>query len=308
MSCQPVFSLKSPAKLNLGLEVLGKRSDGFHELATIFLAVDLCDTLAFTAAHELVVECLSPDLNGRPNLVLDALRSAQKLANTSQGARITLQKRIPLAAGLGGASSDAATTLIGCQRQWDTKFTTRQLHEAAARLGSDVPFLLTGGCALGRGRGERLEPLPLPSECWFVLVSTRVSIQNKTQTLFRDLLPADFTEGVSILRQEQTLKSTGEINPTHLVNAFARPLYERIPSLKAVSAAMKAAGASNIALSGAGPTHYSVERDPERALSVANRLRDVLSTNAQIEVVKPFPSRSYQFYMTGTASSMSDTR
>jgi len=291
MTDRATFSLPAPAKLNLGLEILGKRPDGFHELATIFVAVSLFDTLDFTSSAEIVVDCTVPELMGHANLVHDAVHCAQHISRTTAGAQVTLQKRIPLAAGLGGASSDAATTLIGCERLWGTRFGSVQLHESAARLGSDVPFFLEGGCAFGQGIGEQLEPLTLSNDTWFVLVAPQVVIQDKTTTLFRELRPSDFSAGELVFRQVQTLKTTGVLDASLLVNAFTRPLYERVPSLQEIVVSMTAAGASSVAISGAGPSHYTVERDRDRALWIAENLRASLGRGALVEVVQPVPPR-----------------
>ena len=291
MTDRASFSLPAPAKLNLGLEILGKRSDGFHELATIFVAISLFDTLDFTCSSEMVVDSTVPELMGPENLVHDAIRCAQHIARTTTGAQVTLEKRIPLAAGLGGASSDAATTLIGCERLWGMRFGSGQLHETAARLGSDVPFFLEGGCAFGQGRGEQLEPLTLSNDTWFVLVAPKVVIQDKTTTLFRELRPSDFSAGERIVRQAQRLKSTGVLDASLLVNAFTRPLYERVPSLQEIVVSMTAAGASSVAISGAGPSHYTVERDRERAFWIAENLRASLGRGALVMVVQPVPPR-----------------
>jgi 4-diphosphocytidyl-2C-methyl-D-erythritol kinase len=153
---------------------------------------------------------------------------------------------------------------------------------------------------LGLGRGEQLESLPLPTNCWIVVVTPDITIPNKTSALFRDLQESDFLDGEHVLLHAQVLKATETIDPSLLVNSFTRPLYMRLPSLEAVAVAMKAAGASCIAVSGAGPTHYSVESEFERAVNVADRLRDLLRTKVQIEVVKPLPPRYLPGSATGT--------
>lgn len=288
---KPSFSLQAPAKLNLGLEILGKRADGYHDLATIFVAVSLFDTLTFAPSPTLHVECSDPDLSGGENLVQGALVSAQGLAQSTKGAQITVHKRIPLAAGLGGASSDAATALIGCQRFWNTRFIEEQLRTIGLALGSDVPFFLRGGCALGHGRGERLRTLRLPAQTWFVLVAPDILIGNKTASMFRELRPSDFSEGVRIAQQAESLETTGMLDTSLLTNAFARPVYERVPALEEIAATMRAAGASHVAVTGAGPTHYSVERDLEHARFVAASLQSSLGSKARILLVRAVAPR-----------------
>jgi 4-diphosphocytidyl-2-C-methyl-D-erythritol kinase len=161
-------TVSAPAKINLHLEVLGLRPDGFHELAMVMQTIDLADTLRFTATADARVSlvCDRPELpTDGTNLVVRAgelLRARSGLAEL--GARITLQKRIPVGAGLAGGSSDAAAALVGLNALWGLGFSAHQLLGLAAELGSDVPFCLAGGTQLCFGRGEVLEALAIPAE------------------------------------------------------------------------------------------------------------------------------------------------
>ncbi|MCA9861410.1 MAG: 4-(cytidine 5'-diphospho)-2-C-methyl-D-erythritol kinase [Thermomicrobiales bacterium] len=157
------LTVAAPAKLNLGLEVLGRRADGYHDLATIFLTVSLFDELsvASTPGPRLGLECTGSDLPPQENLVWRAAEAMQQAA-PDRGSLLRLEKRIPIAAGLGGASSDAAATLLALRTLWQLALPDDALAAMALELGSDVPFLLRGGCALGGGRGEVLKGLPVP--------------------------------------------------------------------------------------------------------------------------------------------------
>jgi 4-diphosphocytidyl-2-C-methyl-D-erythritol kinase len=177
-------AVSAPAKLNLFLKVLGKRVDGYHELETLMVSVDLYDTLTFAddPTGELSLVCrdggsclarLRPREMpgaGAENLVVRAARLLQEVTGTSRGARIELVKRIPIAAGLAGGSSDAAATLLGLNRLWNLGLAATELMQLASRLGSDVPFFLcSASAAICRGRGEIVEPLPLATRLWFVV-------------------------------------------------------------------------------------------------------------------------------------------
>jgi 4-diphosphocytidyl-2-C-methyl-D-erythritol kinase len=160
---QAATRLASPAKVNLGLRILGKRPDGYHAIETIFQMLDLCDWLTFQPhdAGTIRLTCHPPTLpTDQENLVVRAARLLQRVGYVSQGADIALEKHIPIAAGLGGGSSDAATTLLALNHLWNLHFPPAALHRLAARLGSDVPFFLDGATALATGRGEVLSPLP----------------------------------------------------------------------------------------------------------------------------------------------------
>ena len=182
-----MLCLRAPAKINLYLRVLGKRPDGYHELETVFERVDLADELAFEASRELALTCDDPSLPcGEDNLVLRAARLLQQATGCGAGARIHLTKRIPIAAGLGGGSSDAAAAMVGLNQLWNLWLESSHLMELGASLGSDVPFFLAPTAfAVGRGRGEQCEPLPPEPPLVHVLVvpperlSTREVYKNK---------------------------------------------------------------------------------------------------------------------------------
>ena len=160
---------EAPAKINLGLWITGRRPDGYHDLLTVFQAVDFCDTLTVDAAPpgRLTLEVSGlPAPGGEDNLVLRAARLLASRAGVEPGAHLRLEKHIPAGAGLGGGSSDAAAALRLLDRLWDLRSPAENLQGLALELGSDVPFFLRGGTALGQGRGERLTPLALPETPW----------------------------------------------------------------------------------------------------------------------------------------------
>ena len=148
-------TVEAPAKVNLTLEVLGKRHDGYHDIASVMQTISLFDTLTFTPADNVKVSSNVSVLNNKDNLVYRAAVLLKDEIGVSEGADIRLDKGIPLDAGLGGGSSDAAAALLGLDRLWGLGLLKTQLKDLAARLGSDVPFFLRGGSALVEGRGER---------------------------------------------------------------------------------------------------------------------------------------------------------
>src|SRR5947209_3944763 len=158
------LELLAPAKVNLTLEVLGRRSDGYHEIVTLIQTIDLCDALILAAGHGIELEVVGDAVAGVPegeaNLAAKAAHSLKSEAGrTDLGAHIRLAKQIPAAMGLGGGSSDAAAVLRGLNQLWDLRFTTDHLARVAATLGSDVPFFLYCGTAVCRGHGEIVEPM-----------------------------------------------------------------------------------------------------------------------------------------------------
>ena len=166
-----MLTRQAPAKVNLGLNVCGPRADGYHDIATIFLKISLVDTLHFAETSSgMTLICDHPDVpSDAQNLICRAVALLQPLA-PDRGVQVHLQKRIPVAAGLGGGSSDAAATLLGLNTLWDLHLSLPQLADYASCLGADVPFfLLPDVAAVGRGRGDELEPLTCAPEFFLVL-------------------------------------------------------------------------------------------------------------------------------------------
>ncbi len=181
----PTLTLPAPAKLNLMLHILGRRADGYHELQTLFQFLDYGDELTFTARTDGQIK-LKPELPGvdhDSNLIVRAARLLQARSGGSLGADIELTKRLPMGGGIGGGSSDAATTLLGLDHLWQTRLGVNRLAEIGLALGADVPVFVRGHAAFAEGVGERLQPVEL-SEPWFLVIVPQVSVS--TAEIFSD--------------------------------------------------------------------------------------------------------------------------
>src|SRR5438094_3979660 len=249
--------LNAAAKINLALEVLGKRDDGYHEVATVMKAVDLSDRLVIEDAEGLELRVSAPDLpsDGR-NLVVRAAHALREATAVSRGARITLDKRIPVAAGLGGGSTDAAAVLVGLNLLWRLGWSRARLADAAVKLGMDVPFFLHGGAALATGRGEHLEPLAC-SALSLVLVNPRVAAS--TAEIYEGVAAAMYANAARARRMAAALKSRqpGRVAAA-LGNTLERVASARYREVEQMEAALLAAGALGAAMSGSGLTVFGV--------------------------------------------------
>jgi 4-diphosphocytidyl-2-C-methyl-D-erythritol kinase len=259
------------AKVNLALEVLSRRDDGYHEIATVMQAVDLSDRLTLDEADvlELRTESLDIPVNGS-NLAVRAATALREAAGVDRGVRITLDKRIPVAAGLGGGSTDAAAVLIGLNRLWRLRWPLARLTEMAVGLGMDVPFFLRGGAALATGRGERVQSLP-GSALALVLVNpgTRVS----TAEAYGQVTPAMHSDGARARAMAQALSTREAARvAASLYNALERAVAPAHPEILRIEAALAAAGALGSAMSGSGPTVFGVARSFEHARQIRRRL------------------------------------
>ncbi|WP_258807123.1 4-(cytidine 5'-diphospho)-2-C-methyl-D-erythritol kinase [Pseudidiomarina sp. CB1] len=176
--------LPAPAKLNLFLHITGRRDDGYHELQSVFQFLDLHDILSFTrlTAPTIEFQCSAAALNTADNLVVRAAQLLQKQQSVKQGVRIILDKRLPYGGGLGGGSSDAATTLLALNQLWDLQFNEDQLADLGLQLGADVPVFVRGHAAFAEGIGEQLYPVQ-PSSPWYLVIDPGVHIS--TATLFQ---------------------------------------------------------------------------------------------------------------------------
>jgi len=260
------------AKINLTLEVLYKRSDGYHQIASILQSVGLCDTVSASAASELLIEAPGLDCPLAENLILKAARLLQDVTGYTGGACIQVTKRIPQAGGLGGGSSDAAATLVALNRLWGLGLEQQELLNLGTRLGSDVPFFLYGGTALVEGRGEIVTPLPPLSGLWVLLVSPPLLIPAKTRSLYAALSPADYTDGSITQRLAADLRAGRGLDTSLLYNAFERVACTLYPAIAAYREAFLAAGAPFARLSGSGPTLYTLLPDQDEGWRICQRL------------------------------------
>lgn len=259
------------AKINLTLDVSGRRADGYHELATVMQTVDLYDTicLAESADEKVHLRCDRPELNNAENLVVRAAQLLRQRLDIRRGVVLELRKCIPMAAGLGGGSSDAAAVLLALQKWWQLPLSANDLLDLAATLGSDVPFFLTGGLALCEGRGERVTPLASrwPDALrWLLLVKPAIGIS--TAVVFGNLPASDYSDGAHSLSVCAALEEGRELRPEDLHNSLERNVLARYPEVTRARDDLLSAGAQLARLSGSGPTLFAPFGDLAEATKV----------------------------------------
>jgi 4-diphosphocytidyl-2-C-methyl-D-erythritol kinase len=260
-----------PAKVNLYLKVLARRQDGYHELVTVMQPLTLADELRLTPGKGLTLECGHPEVpSGAENLVW---RAAQAFAAASQQepqVHIELVKNIPVAAGLGGGSSDAAGTLLALNELAGYPLDAGALSQLGAELGADVPFFLRPGPAVGRGIGTDLTPLDLPPY-WYVLCNPGVALS--TSWVYRHLNLDTLARGGAPWREAWD----GEHPEDWVANDLATVTLSHFPELRHLLARLAQAGARTQGLSGSGPTLFGLFLEAEAARQAAARVREQFS-------------------------------
>jgi 4-diphosphocytidyl-2-C-methyl-D-erythritol kinase len=256
----------------LALEVLGKRGDGYHEIATVLQAVDLFDRLTVDPDETLSLHTDDPELpTDDGNLVMRAARLLQKAAGVDRGARLRLHKRIPVAAGLGGGSSDAAAALTGLNRLWGLRWPRPRLQELAVELGMDVPFFLGTGRAVARGRGEQLAALPGGGGYALVLVNPRTPLS--TKEVYGRVPVGWHAEPTGTERVIEALRRRNVgVLAAALTNNLERVVEPVLPVIGRMKAALLAAGALGAIMSGSGPTVFGLARSLDHARQIRSRI------------------------------------
>ncbi|MFE9561060.1 4-(cytidine 5'-diphospho)-2-C-methyl-D-erythritol kinase [Streptomyces sp. NPDC006487] len=272
------ITVRVPAKVNVQLAVGAARPDGFHDLANVFLAVSLYDEVTATAAAELTVTCAGPDAGkvplDRTNLVARAAQILAERAGLSPDVHLHIEKRIPVAGGMAGGSADGAAALLACDALWGLETPVGDLLDICAELGSDVPFSLVGGAALGTGRGEILTPVAAGTFHWvFAVADGGLS----TPAVFREF--DRLTAGTDVPAPQASpalLAALASGDPDELAATLANGLQPAALSLRPALADTLAAGTEAGALaalvSGSGPTTAFLVRDAESAMKVAAAL------------------------------------
>lgn len=256
--------------MNLALEVVGKRSDGYHEIVTVMQAVDLCDRLTIEDADDLTIETNDGVPADHRNLAVRAAAALREASGVQHGVHIALDKRIPVAAGLGGGSSDAAAVLLGLNRLWGLRWPLARLAEVAVRVGMDVPFFLRGGVALARGRGEQLERIP---GLGLALVLVNPGVGTSTAEAYGRVTPDMYTDGRRARAVAAALASRRSARvAASLYNGLEAAVCPGHPEIARMKAALLAAGALGAAMSGSGPTVFGLARSFEHARQLRNRV------------------------------------
>ena len=257
MASSSRIEIEAHAKINLTLEVVGRRDDGYHDIVSIMQTVGLHDVVTLEPAERLTLECDSPELESADNLAMRAAEVLREHVGYSGGAAISLAKRIPVAAGLGGGSSDAAAVLVGLNRLWGLGLSRDELMPLAASLGSDVPFFLVGGTAMVSGRGERVRALPPADLRWFVVLSPEIDLPDKTGRVYANLAAAGFTTGQLTRKLEARIRGKGDVPPQFLFNVFDDIAPAVFPELARYRDAFLRVGAREVHVAGSGPSLYA---------------------------------------------------
>jgi len=274
--------LRAFAKINLDLRVLGRRADGYHDIKTIFQAVEWCDEILLEPASRF--EFSAPGTpEDETNLVVRAVRAYERLAGITANVRIRVKKNIPIGRGLGGGSSDAAVTFIGLQRMFKRPLPFEQVPQVLRELGSDVPFFALGGRAAGYGRGDAVYKLDDATDYWVLLVDSGVVIP--TAEAYSWLTVPDKTNSIEGFCAEAGSDCSGDV----WTNDFEGPVFARYPELAKIKENLINLGAYRAALSGSGSTVFG----QFQMVSDAIRAGSGLDGRFRVKLTKPLPRWEY---------------
>lgn len=265
---------KAPAKINLTLDVLYKRPDNFHEVEMVMTTVDLADRiwLRSLGSGQIVIKTLDHFIpNDQRNLAYQAAELLMKQFNVTEGVEITIEKSIPVAAGLAGGSSDAAATLRGLNRLWKLGLTIEELAEIGAAIGSDIPFCVHGGTALATGRGEMIQKIASPPNCWVVLAKPAISVS--TASIYGNLKinqsPHPDTKAMIEALENKNYKKMCKT----LGNVLEPVTISLYPEVGILKEQMKKFGADAVLMSGSGPTVFGFVENEARVHRIYNGLK-----------------------------------
>lgn len=268
------LQLKAYGKINLGLDVIRKRPDGYHDLDMIMQMVDVYDDIIIEkkAGEEIVVKADAAVLsNGKDNLAYMAAKMLFDEFGIKSGVEITIHKRIPIAGGMAGGSSDCATTLIGINEMFNLGLSKQQLMERGVKLGADVPYCVLGGTAIARGIGEVLTPLPTPPQCHVIIAKPPISVS--TAYVYGHIRPDEITkrpdiEQMTLAIKEQDLNKLSDL----LYNVMEEVTVSEYPVIEKLKSIMLENGALNSIMSGSGPTVFGLFDDREKAQAAMKAL------------------------------------
>jgi 4-diphosphocytidyl-2-C-methyl-D-erythritol kinase len=268
-----VIELLAPAKLNLVLEVLGKRPDGYHEISSIMQSVSLYDRLIFLPSRELHLFSNYNGISVENNLIIRAAEMLKTRYGVGRGATIELEKHIPVSAGLGGGSSDAAAALVGLNRLWSLNLSFDELMQIGSEMGSDIPFFLKKGTCLAQGRGNIITALPDIDETWFILINPQVAKPDaKTAFMYGLIDKSHFTDGGYTDKLCKLLVEKCRLDGCSLFNVFDGVAFLAYQGLERFHRLFKKYADVDVHLAGSGPGMFALIGEKERALWIAEKL------------------------------------
>lgn len=266
--------MKAPAKINLSLDVLNKREDGYHEVEMVMTTIDLADRIELAAMSEDKIKIIShnrfvPD--DQRNLAYQAARILKERYAVKEGVTISIDKIIPVAAGLAGGSSDAAATLRGLNILWDLGLTVEELAHIGSEIGSDVSFCVHGGTALAQGRGEKITKLPAPPNCWVILAKPSIGVS--TADIYKNLDISSIQHpNMNAMVQAVKNQRYDEIC-SNMGNALEAVTLKLHPEVLHIKEQMERFGADAVMMSGSGPTVFGLVQHDSRLQRIYNGLR-----------------------------------
>ena len=266
------LALKAYAKINLVLEVIGKRDDGYHEIKTVFQTVTLFDDITIEDSTDVQVTFINGNgIDPQNNLINKAVELIHREMDCKSGVNITVTKQIPVGSGLGGGSADAAAILKGLNLMWNLHLTKTRLRSMASKLGADVPYFLEGGLAIGIGKGDSVRALSYEPDIFFVLVDVPHGLTEKTKRLYQTLTPSHYTSGVNV-DSFVTLSRKQVFSFDSIYNVFTRLAESSFPELSYYKKHLYQLGCKHVSLSGTGPVLFAPIKSKDVAIGVRDGL------------------------------------
>ncbi|WP_035100384.1 4-(cytidine 5'-diphospho)-2-C-methyl-D-erythritol kinase [Aneurinibacillus terranovensis] len=267
--------VKAPAKINLTLDVLYKRPDGYHEIEMVMTTIDLADRLTIEPRREnkITLDCSACYLPlDERNHVYQAAKLVKERFHVDEGVHIYIDKQIPIAAGLAGGSSDAAAAIRGLNKLWDLNMSVEEMAELGSHIGSDVSFCVYGGTAVARGRGERIERLPSPPSCWVILAKPPIGVS--TAEVYGALRMDRLTERG---KSQQMIEAIWHRDFPGICRSLGNHLESvtlvKYPDVCVIKDRMSRFGADGVLMSGSGPTVFALTDKESRVNRIYNGLR-----------------------------------
>ena len=268
-----MLTVTAYAKINLTLEVLGRREDGYHDIISVMQTIGLCDTISLVESDRITLRSNLSSLETTSNLILRAADILKEHTGYSGGVEIYLHKSIPMSSGLGGGSSDAAATLKALVQLWQLSLPKEELSRLADAIGSDVTYFIIGNTAIVEGRGEQVQELPPLHTEHLVVVAPTVDIQDKTANMYANLGIEEHTDGETSVSLRRCIEERRRPNSKLLFNAFEAVAFRMFPPLDNYREQMLNAGASWVHLAGSGPAMYTFAPSRRKAMVIASKLR-----------------------------------